>query len=216
MPAVPARARKPAAPRRPQARGVATRRRLLGEAERCFGARGYEATSMNDIAQAAGVGVGTLYHHFPDKRALLLALIDDWGDRELGRRRPDSIERYLGDDPRAAIHDGLRADAERLRRDGGFRLMLLQLAERDPDVRQRLRRIRQVARERLRDLVAYGQKRGRYRRDVDPLAAAYLIQNAINATATEVFVHGHADLSPRVMLEQLTDMICRYVLEEPE
>ena len=204
-----------AARRRPQARGVATRRRLLGEAARRFGAKGYEATSMNEIAEAAGVGVGTLYHHFPDKRALLLALVDDWGDREV-RRRPDSIERYLGDDPRAAIFEDLKADAERLRSEGGFRLMLLQLAERDPDVRQRLHRIRQFGRERLRDLIAYGQKSGRYRRDVDPLAAAYLIQNAINATATEVFVHEHSELRPDVMLEQLTDMICRYVLEEPE
>lgn len=202
--------------RRPQARGVATRKRLLGEAERRFGTNGYEATSMNEIAEAAGVGVGTLYHHFPDKRALLLALVDDWGDREVAQRRPDFIERYLGDDPRAAIFEDLKADAERLRRDGGFRLMLLQLAERDPDVRQRLHRIRQVGRERLRDLVAYGQRRGRYRRDVDPLAAAYLIQNAINATATEVFVHEHSELGPDAMLEQLTDMICRYVLEEPE
>jgi AcrR family transcriptional regulator len=215
MAGAPAHARRPGR-RRPQARGVVTRKRLLAEAERRFGEHGYETTSMNEIAEAAGVGVGTLYHHFPDKRALLLALIDDWGDREVSRRRPDSIERYLGDDPRAAIFEDLKADAERLRRDGGFRLMLLQLAERDPDVRQRLHRIRQVARERLRDLVAYGQKRGRYRRDVDPLAAAYLIQNAINATATEVFVHGHAELSPGVMLEQLTDMICRYVLEELE
>jgi AcrR family transcriptional regulator len=215
MAGAPAHARRPLR-RRPQARGVATRKRLLGAAERRFGAYGYEATTMNEVAEAAGVGVGTLYHHFPDKRALLLALVDDWGDRELSRRRPDSVERYLGDDPRSAIYEGLKADAERLRRDGGFRLMLLQLADRDPDVRQRLRRIRQVARERLRDGIAYGQKRGRYRRGVDPLAAAYLIQNAINATATEVFVHGHADLSPQVMLEQLTDMICRYVLEEAE
>jgi AcrR family transcriptional regulator len=202
--------------RRPQARGMATRKRLLGEAERLFGASGYEATSMNEIAECAGVGVGTLYHHFPDKRALLLALIDDWGDREVRRHRPNAVERYLGDDPRAAIFEDLKADSRRLRKDGGFWLMLLQLAERDPDVRQRLHRIRQVGRERLRDLVAYGQKTGRYRRDIDPLAAAYLIQNAINATATEIFVHEHPELSPKAMLEQLTDMICRYVLEEPE
>jgi AcrR family transcriptional regulator len=213
MPRAASPTRKPAR-RRPQARGVATRKRLLAEAERLFGGRGYEATSMSEIADAAGVGVGTLYHHFPDKRALLLALIDDFGDREIRRRGPELIERYLGEDPRTAIYDDLRADAERLRKDGGFWLTLLHLAERDSDVRQRLNRIRQVGRERLRDLIAYGQKSGRYRRDVDPLAAAYLIQNAINASATEVFVHGHVELRPRVMLEQLTDMICRYILEE--
>ena len=93
----------PRAPRtrRPQARGIATRRRLLDAAEELLARNGYQATSMAQIAAAGGVGVGTLYHHFPDKHALLLALVDDWGDRELeGRRQEARFERYLGDDPR--------------------------------------------------------------------------------------------------------------------
>jgi AcrR family transcriptional regulator len=203
--------------RRPQARGLATRKRLLAAAEQRFGAKGYEATGMNEIADAAKVGVGTLYHHFSDKRALLLALIDDWGDRELARDRgSEFFERYLADDPRAAIHTDLARRAERLRRDGGFQLVLMQLADRDHDVRARLDRIFQVRRERLRDLVAFGQKRGVFRRGLDPLAAAFLIQNAINVTATEVFVHQHREVTTDVMLEELTDMICRYVLEDPK
>jgi AcrR family transcriptional regulator len=202
--------------RRPQARGVATRRRLLAAAERRFGAHGYEASSMQDIAEAAGVGVGTLYHHFPDKRALLLALIDDWGDRELARERAAGVaERYLGPDPRGAIRSDLARRAERLRRDGGFQLVLMQLADRDHDVRARLDRILQVGRERLRDLVALGQRRGVFRRAVDPLAAAFLVQNAVHMTASALYVHQHRDVPPDVMLAELTEMICRYVLEDP-
>jgi AcrR family transcriptional regulator len=201
--------------RRPQARGVATRRRLLGAAERRFADAGYDATSMNEIADAAGVGVGTLYHHFSDKRALLLALIDDWGDRELARERAvDVVARYLGPDPRAAIEADLGRRAERLRREGGFQLLLMQLADRDYDVRARLDRILQVGRERLRDLVVLGQRRRVFRPGVDPLAAAFLVQNAIHMTASEVFVHQHRDVPPAVMLAELADMICRYLLED--
>lgn len=40
------------------------------------GERG-EAVSMEDIARAAGVGVGTLYRHFPDRRALLEGIAVD-------------------------------------------------------------------------------------------------------------------------------------------
>jgi len=209
------RARRQPVARRPQARGVATRRRLLMAAERCFAIEGYEATSMQEIADAAGVGVGTLYHHFPDKRALLLALIDDWGDRELARERAiDVAERYLGPDPRAAIEADLAQRAERLRREGGFQLLLMQLADRDHDVRSRLDRILQVGRERLRDLVVLGQRRGVFRPEVDPLAAAFLVQNAIHMTARAVFVHQHRDVPPAVMLAELADMICRYLLED--
>ncbi len=203
--------------RRPQARGVATRRRVLQTAERLFAQRGYEATSMAQIAERAGVGVGTVYHHFPDKRALLLALIDDWGDREVARTRSElELERYLGSNPRAAIHDDLHRRYARLQRDGGFYLVLLELADRDTDVRQRLQRIRQVGIERLRELIEFGQKRGLMRRDVDPLAAAFLVRHAIDMAATEVLVHRISDPPPERVLEELTDMICRYILEEPE
>lgn len=202
--------------RRPQARGVATRRRLLEAAEELLARHGYEATSMAQIAAAGGVGVGTLYHHFPDKRALLLALIDDWGDRELEKQRQEShLERYLGDDARAALLDNLRSRYEHLKREGGFYLVLLELADRDNDVRQRLHRIRQVGIERLRDLLERGQQRGRMRADFDPLAAAFLISQTIDMAANEVLVHRMTRPEPDAVLEALTDMISRFILEDP-
>jgi AcrR family transcriptional regulator len=200
---------------RPQARAVATRRRVLQAAEALFARRGYEATGMADVAERARVGVGTLYHHFPDKRALLLALIDDWGDRELEHRRSHhDVERFLAENARAAFGEDLRRSYERLCREGGFYLVLLELAERDSDVRQRLNRINQVADERLRDLLALGQKRGVIRAALDPLAAAVLVRRSIEAAATEVFVHRMTDNAPERMLEGLTDMICRYIFAE--
>jgi AcrR family transcriptional regulator len=200
---------------RPQARGVATRRRVLQAAESLFARRGYEATGMADVAERARIGVGTLYHHFPDKRALLLALIDDWGDRQLAHARSrHDVDRFLGETPRAAFGEQLRGDYERLRREGGFYLVLLELAERDSDARQRLNRINQLADERLRDLLALGQRRGVIRSAIDPLAAAVLVRRSIESAATEVFVHRMTDPAPERVLEGLTDMICRYIFPE--
>ena len=200
---------------RPQARGVVTRRKLLQAAELLFSRRGYEATGMAEVAERAGVGVGTLYHHFPDKRALLLALIDDWGDRELAQGRGQlDIERFLGDDPRTSFGDDLRASYQRLRREGGFFLVLLELAERDGDVRVRLNRINQVAIERMRDLLALGQGRGVIRAGIDPLAAAFLVRHSIHSAATEVFVHRLTDPAPERVLAEIIDMICRYIFVE--
>jgi AcrR family transcriptional regulator len=198
---------------RTQARGVATRRRVLRAAESLFAQGGYEATGMADVAERAGIGVGTLYHHFPDKRALLLSLIDDWGDRETEHRRSrHAVERFLGENPRAAFSEDLRRSYERLRREGGFYLVLLELAERDSDARQRLHRINQLADERLRDLLVLGQQRGVIRTEIDPLAAAMLVRRSIEAAATEVFVHRMTH--PERVLEGLIDMICRYIFEE--
>jgi AcrR family transcriptional regulator len=52
------------------------RRRVLDAATRVFAEQGPTAT-LNDVAGAAGVGVGTIYRAFHDKEALLDALLDD-------------------------------------------------------------------------------------------------------------------------------------------
>ncbi|NJP49432.1 TetR/AcrR family transcriptional regulator [Streptomyces sp. SBST2-5] len=52
------------------------RERLLAAAVEAFAAQG-EGASLDDIAKRAGVGAGTLYRHFPTRRALLEAVYSD-------------------------------------------------------------------------------------------------------------------------------------------
>lgn len=56
--------------------------RLLETATRLFMEQGYEGTSMDSVADAAGVGKPTLYHRYRDKRelfeAVLTARINEW------------------------------------------------------------------------------------------------------------------------------------------
>jgi TetR/AcrR family transcriptional regulator, regulator of cefoperazone and chloramphenicol sensitivity len=53
-----------------------TRQDILAAARHLFAARGYAATSINDIADEAGVAVQTIYARLGSKRGMLLALID--------------------------------------------------------------------------------------------------------------------------------------------
>jgi AcrR family transcriptional regulator len=57
-------------------KGRATRERLIAAARREFGERGYEATSIEAVLDAAGVARGALYHHFATKEALFEAVLD--------------------------------------------------------------------------------------------------------------------------------------------
>ncbi|HKS71491.1 MAG TPA: helix-turn-helix domain-containing protein, partial [Ktedonobacterales bacterium] len=51
------------------------RRRILGAAERVFARKGLAAAKMSDIAQAAGVSYGLVYHYFATKEEIFGALI---------------------------------------------------------------------------------------------------------------------------------------------
>jgi AcrR family transcriptional regulator len=56
---------------------TARRRQLLDAALSVFVAQGYHAAAMDDIADRAGVSKPVLYQHFPGKRDLYLALLDE-------------------------------------------------------------------------------------------------------------------------------------------
>ncbi len=63
--------------RRPvQARSVATVDAIVQAAAQVFARHGYAAGTTNRIADRAGVSIGTLYQYFPNKDAILIALIE--------------------------------------------------------------------------------------------------------------------------------------------
>ena len=54
---------------------IATTNAVLDAAERVIAARGVAGTAMQDVAETAGVAVGTLYNYFGDRVGLLRALV---------------------------------------------------------------------------------------------------------------------------------------------
>jgi AcrR family transcriptional regulator len=59
-----------------QQRSRETYERVLDVAAKTFEERGYTGTTTNKVAEAAGISIGTLYHYFPDKDALLYSLAE--------------------------------------------------------------------------------------------------------------------------------------------
>ena len=52
------------------------RARIIAAADRAFAATGYEGTSLARVAESVGLSPPGLLHHFPSKRALLMAVIE--------------------------------------------------------------------------------------------------------------------------------------------
>jgi AcrR family transcriptional regulator len=87
-------------------RAEATRAALIAAGRRLFVEKGYFATGTEEIVAAAGVGTrGALYHHFPNKQALFLAVFLEV-EEQLHSQAPRPEET---DDALAALRKGLRA-----------------------------------------------------------------------------------------------------------
>jgi len=61
--------------------GAAAGQRLYDIAVELIAERGYEATTLREVADRAGVSVGLLYRYFPSKRAVVLALYEELSAR---------------------------------------------------------------------------------------------------------------------------------------
>ena len=80
--------------RRQQESKAETRSLILDSARSLFEEKGYEKTTMRQVAIGAGIGLGTIFKHFPGKAALLSAAFYDDIDEEMRsalQEMPDQI-----------------------------------------------------------------------------------------------------------------------------
>jgi AcrR family transcriptional regulator len=95
---------KPARPAQ-RARYEQRREDVVDRAARVFAREGYDQTSVPELAEALGIGTGSLYHYFPGKEALLIAICDQLMDPLL-----DAVEALLakGGDPAEQLRSLIR------------------------------------------------------------------------------------------------------------
>jgi len=78
--------------RKPRADAERNRQRLLDVAKAAFAEKGVSA-SLEEIAREAGLGIGTLYRHFPTREALIDEIYRDEGNRLVEAAQQLSAER---------------------------------------------------------------------------------------------------------------------------
>ena len=92
-------------PRPMRADAKRNRTRLLEEAAAAFAEHGADDVSLEEIARRAGVGIGTLYRHFPTRQALLEAVYTDQVESLSAR----AAELLSAESPGDALAEWMRA-----------------------------------------------------------------------------------------------------------
>jgi AcrR family transcriptional regulator len=96
------------------------RERIMSAGRELFALEGPHA-QMDDIAAHAGVGIGTVYRHFPTKEALLTAMVRErFQEFAAIAKVAEEIA-----DPRAALESVIFTSAEAVEGDSGFQLAMM-------------------------------------------------------------------------------------------
>ncbi|MEU6343197.1 helix-turn-helix domain-containing protein [Streptomyces sp. NPDC046977] len=137
---------------------------ILDAAARCFSRAGFHRTTIQDIAKESGFSAGLIYRYFADKDAMVVAISDQWHERQTrqlhlddpGDRTPDAFGRvasgYLD------LLRSLAAPAERERVQLGVQIWAEAL--RSPEVLSVARQGVDLPREVVTGLVHAAQERG--------------------------------------------------------
>jgi TetR/AcrR family transcriptional repressor of uid operon len=158
---------------------AARRDQIIVAAAECFARSGYHATTMADIAEAAGVSKGTPYLYFPSKEALFIALYEAW-DCGLAAR----IDAAVGDltepghpSPRAVLAAVASAIAAHVLDNPQTCRVLMEattLAAYEPAVAAKVQASNTGSRDQLTDLFQAGIAAGEWPPGTDPALHARL------------------------------------------
>jgi TetR/AcrR family acrAB operon transcriptional repressor len=148
------------------------RKDLMAIAIDCFARYGYQGTSIERIASAAGVTKGALYYHFRDKEELLFEAVKDriaeFEERIVGTVTPaNDPGGALAEIARVCVHIATKNNLRRF-----ILTLMVEALDTNPRLSQAFRDILRRFRAYLAGIVRVGQEQGAFRKDVDAAIAA--------------------------------------------
>jgi AcrR family transcriptional regulator len=195
-----------------QARSKQTKEKIILAAIALFQERGYEKTTSNDIAAAAGVSVGSFYVYFTDKRNLLLTIFDRLAD-ELFKNIFDSLrpEHLFDAELRPRIRQAVANAIVDKQNHAGLHRVICELVLKDGEfaAKQKAMMDRSIAR--LEEMISLSKKAG-ISWDIDVEAAAFVVHRVVFDLSQD-YVTGCCEFDQNRAIDALSDMIYRFLFK---
>jgi AcrR family transcriptional regulator len=164
---------------RRERRRLQTRERIFRAALKLFGERGFLATAIEDITDAADVGKGTFFNYFPTKEHILDAL----GELQVAKLEAFANHAETQDlSTRELLGRAAQALAEEPGRSAALVRSMLQAIVTNDSVREGIGQKLDRARRLLAGIFKTGQRRGEVRADLQPMELARVFQQAFFGT----------------------------------
>jgi TetR/AcrR family transcriptional repressor of nem operon len=157
---------------------MGNREKLLEAATAILGRNGYQATSVDDILEAAHVAPSNFYYHFKSKEELAIEVLEGYFEHSRQEMAPIFMNRSTTATQKLErLHGAIVKKATASGCCGGCPMgnLAQELSDSHPEFRMRLSRYFQECVEVIAGVVKDGIKAGEFRSSTDPQAAGYLI-----------------------------------------
>jgi len=190
-----------------QARSGATVEAILEAAAQVFERQGYAAGTTNRIAERAGVSIGSLYQYFPNKDAILLALVHRHlaeGTAALGPHLEQLSDGARFDD---VLPDIVHAMVALHVLAPGLHRVLFEETRLPPTLRAELDELE----DRLVDLTADALAADPHSRPVDPRLSARIVISAIEGLTHRLVLRPPPGVAPEAIADEITEVVRAYI-----
>jgi AcrR family transcriptional regulator len=191
-----------------QARSRATLDAILTAAAQVFARHGYAAGTTNRIAERAGVSIGSLYEYFPNKDALLVAILEAHiREGEAILEKTTAELRTANRDLRWAVGRLVAAMVELHTRDPELHRVLF---EETPTPRH-VRRMRAESEDRVTAMVARQLKGHRQFVRCDPALAARIVVQTVEALVHNLILHDAPTVDVQTRVDEIAALVVAYL-----
>ena len=198
--------------------GAEATERILAAAKDLFAESGFDAVSMNAIAERAGVSKANIFHHFKSKNDLYLAVLKI----ACADSRPQIDQLDTGSGTLVErLRDYSRSHLDSILQDEKIsQLILRDLLEKGPQRGKEFAEMFGQDFARLVEILRSGQKKGELRKDIDPAMVASLLIGAdvFFFQSREILRH-FPDVKftdkPTRYSEMLVDIMLRGIQQKP-
>lgn len=192
--------------RRLQKRSIETKEKIIDAAYQLFCSKGYFGTSTNEIAKIAGISIGGLYAHYPDKDTIFMEILDRYNQSFVA-----VLDKLLGEMP---LHQSdPRICLQRLVKD------LIVLHQNSKELNKEIEilsfskpevaKIRKAQHEKTRQIMIHFLSNGKIELKVDDLEASSIILMGLFDVIVEQIVFGDHMVSDDRILHAGVDAMLR-------
>lgn len=188
---------------------------ILAGALECFIEKGFQATTVDDIARHLGISKGALYGYFSSKEDIFIQMANARMDAMM-----EALDNHFKD--MATAKEKIRyvfsrfknQDLADLRKWLTFHLEFMVYASRHPHLIELNNKYMNKALGLLQQLIADGKRTGEFREELDETSGAYLFWAVRDGLALHFLLDGRSDDYRRI-LNDMEDMVLRFLLRSP-